>query len=413
MDAHLQYPKFRWPVDLRLERIVDQEVLLLSCPIGVASEPLGLNPALAPILACFDGVLSVSQIVERFSASGVSTKLMEELVSLLDSRLFLVGPTFDDAYRRVRADFQAATVRLPVLAGRGYPSDPNALRDQINSYLKVKDDKHRFTSGRLLGAIIPHIDYNRGGDCYGITYNYLRDVECDLCVLLGTAHQFSHQHFHFTKKDFQSPLGILRCDRELVSLITDRHGQSRSFADEYLHKNEHSLELQLPFLQTINKDPLILPILVGSWADLYSGRKDPFAFEEFASFISIVAEQLLVRINSGQRILFIASVDLAHVGKAFGDQGLLKPDLMEEVQAQDMELIAAIKNFDIDALRQHVIADQDRRRICGFPTIFTLLTLLRRLSVSYAGSVYRYQQAVNYETDCAVSFCGMGLYVEY
>lgn len=412
MESHLQYPKIRWPIDLRLEKLVDQEVLLLNCPLGIASEPLGLNPAVAPILSCFDGESSIEQIVERFSSFGVTAELIEELVSLLDQKLFLAGSSYELARRTALQEFQAATTRPAVLAGRGYSLEASALAAEIDGYLSSRSTVVEPQDRTLLAAIVPHIDYRRGGACYGAAYNYLENVDCDLYVLLGTAHQFSHQHFHFTKKDFECPLGTLKCDGELVSAITQQHGETRSFADEFLHKNEHSLELQLPFLTRLKKNPQILPILIGAWADLYAVGKDPFAFDEFASFITVVAEQISLRMKAGQKICFIASVDLAHLGRAFGDQGSLTSAFLEEVKGRDHELLDAVMRCDPQALRQHVISDQDSRRICGFPTIFTLLSLLKCLNLSSQGRLYQYQQAVNYETDCAVTFYGMGLYGE-
>jgi hypothetical protein len=106
----------------------------------------------------------------------------------------------------------------------------------------------------------------------------------------------------------------------------------------------------------------------------------------------------------------VAGVDMAHVGPHFGDTEALTPGYMQQVEVRDRAYLEAIKSQDKKALWQHIAEDSDARRICGFPTMYTILDLFERLQLQYTATLYDYRQAVDYSTGCAVTFAGMGLY---
>jgi hypothetical protein len=82
---------------------------------------------------------------------------------------------------------------------------------------------------------------------------------------------------------------------------------------------------------------------------------------------------------------------------------------MERIAARDQEYLAAIERGDKRALFDHIASDNDARRICGFPTMYLVLDVLARVGARWSGSLVRYDQAVDYQSDCAVTFAGMAL----
>jgi AmmeMemoRadiSam system protein B len=410
MSDPLLYPKLRWPIDLRIETIGDQEILLVSCPLGISPQPLGLVAAVAPIVAEFEGRLSLEEITTKFSQFGLQQRLIEELVQMLDQGLFLESPRFFEAERRIRGDFAQSPLRPAALAGLSYSNDAQRLTQEIDAWLGHGSTPLAQPSRTMLGLVSPHIDYRRGGICYGKTYAYLRPERHDLYILIGTAHQYSRHLFHLTSKDFASPLGTIPCDHDFVERLAALYGTERSFADEILHRREHSLELQAPFLRRVTTHGHIVPILVGGFHQMVSAQRAPHEFETYESFVGALVECLRERIAQGQRICFLSGVDMAHVGRHFGDSRSLTPALMEDVAERDHQYLECIKNQDRRALFEHIAFDGDARRICGFPTMYTVIDCLDRLGLSYETDLIDYRQAVDYTTDCAVTFAGVGMY---
>lgn len=225
---------------------------------------------------------------------------------------------------------------------------------------------------------------------------------------MGTSHQYSEFLFHLTDKDFATPLGISACNRRFVQRLATAYGELRSYASEYLHKEEHSLELQLPFLQYANPKAQIVPILVGSFHHMVQAERLPEEYPEYDEFVAALCEA--IRAASGTRLCVITGVDMAHVGPSFGDRTPLSPEQMEHVKQRDTEYLRTIEQHDRRAMFAHIAEDQDARRICGFPTMYTVLDLFDRLQLPYQAEIYDYSQAVDYQRGCAVTFAGIGLY---
>jgi len=410
MSNPLEYPKLRWPIDLRIERVEQHEVLLVTCPIGISPQPLGLIAAVAPIVAQFEGKLSIDELTAKFSPYGVQRKLIEDLAGMLDAGLFLESPRFFEAQTRIKHEFETSTVRSPALAGLSYAHDPDVLAQEIDGWLRHGDTPLARLDRTMIGLVSPHIDYRRGGVCYGKTYVHAKSERPDLYLVIGTAHQYSRHLFHLCAKDFASPLGTLRCDNEFIQKLAGLYGRERSFADQFLHRREHSLELQIPFLRRVDDHATIAPILVGGFHPMVAAGRRPNEYEVYESFAGALAECVRERMAAGQRICFLSGVDMAHVGKQFGDAESLTPAFMERIAERDSAYLRCIEQHDTRALFSHVAEDNDARRICGFPTMYTVLDCLERLGVTYTTELFDYRQAVDYTTDCAVTFAGLGMY---
>lgn len=403
------FPKLRWPIEIRKEHWEGESTLIFSCPLGVAPEPLLLKGAVAPIVACFEGALSIEQIAQQFSSYGVTSALVRKVADLLDANLFLATPRYFAAERALRDEFASSDTRRAALAGLGYSRDADRLRAELAEYLAHGTPTDVVRAQSMLGIVAPHIDYRRGKICYGKTFAHFptRPVTC---LLIGTSHQYSPRLFHLTAKDFETPLGTLRCERELVGQIAAAYGLERAFADEFLHRREHSLELQLPFLKLLSPESTIIPVLVGGFHEFVAEQREPTTSEEYLSFIEGLVDAARSTQTSERQLFILAGVDMAHLGRHFGDTESLSPDLLERVRERDKAYLDAICSGSKSALFSHVAEDQDLRRICGFPTMYTVLDLLERLSAKYTSTLFEYRQAVDYASDCAVTFAGMGLY---
>lgn len=404
------FPKLRWPLDVRIEQHQGQRLYVLQCPLGIAIKPLVLHEVAGLILPRFDGTCSIEQIVKQLEPQAVPAKLVHELESLLDTHLFLENAASIEAESRLRQAFRESLQRQPALAGLSYSSDPTKLSADIHSYLAPHSKLPVVAGKKLLSLMAPHIDYHRGHVTYGSAYRHLQGEKPDLIVLLGTSHQYSPHLFHLTNKHFATPLGVVKTAADFVNKLAQQYGPQRAFADEFLHRKEHSLELQLPFIASLIPDVQIVPILVGGFHSYVQKGLRPENFDEYETFVEALVAQIKEVLTTSKKVLILSGVDMAHVGRAFGDSGQLTAERMDEVRDRDKEYLACLAQQDLEKLFAHIASDGDARRICGFPSMYLVLDTMKRLGLAPDAHLFEYRQAVDYERDCAVTFAGLGFY---
>ena len=142
---------------------------------------------------------------------------------------------------------------------------------------------------------------------------------------------------------------------------------------------------------------------------LASGNEPP-AVPEYDQFVAALSETIADTVREGKTVTFIAGVDMAHVGRHFDDSQKLSPEFMQEIRRRDTTYLNAVAARDKSALFTHIAEDSDQRKVCGFPTLYTVLDTTERLGWKLQASLFDYQQAVDYQTDCAVTFAALGLF---
>ena len=234
----------------------------------------------------------------------------------------------------------------------------------------ARQDRH------LNALVAPHIDLRLGGPTYTHAYKALAESQPpDLFVILGTAHMGLPELFSVSSKDFQTPLGTAQLDRDFLGLLREQFS-GPLFDEDLTHRNEHTIEFQIVFLQHLfPQQPIrILPVLCSfSYLELctppYSERSRPL-FSQFIEGLTKTTQR------SGKKVCWIASVDLAHIGPRYGD--VLRPT-KEEIQRtsdKDLEMLDLVAAADPENFFRLVQEEEDRRRICGFSPLYTLLHLI-------------------------------------
>ena len=107
--------------------------------------------------------------------------------------------------------------------------------------------------------------------------------------------------------------------------------------------------------------------------------------------------------QESRQICFVAGVDLAHVGKQFGDLEPITPNFLKWVETEDRLLIEKLAALDAPGFFAEIAKDQDKRRICGFSPLYSLIRLLD----GSRGRTLKYDQAFTPETGSAVTFTSM------
>jgi MEMO1 family protein len=264
--------------------------------------------------------------------------------------------------------------------------------------------------GRIVALASPHIDYQRGWQTYGAVYAALQQTQRPhIIFLFGTAHHGGSSLFQLTNKDFAMPSAVVPVAQDVVGQLAKVYGENRCFADELLHRGEHSLELQLPFIIHRFKEeglPLVVPILVGSFHNFVLTGKMPMDSPDVLEFVQAVAESVKKLIGEGLGVLLYAGIDLAHVGLHFGDTERVSDKGLEALRDWDMGLLECVDSADAQALFAYVAKDQDKRRVCGYPALYTMFSVMQDVGWCVRGKCLDYRQAVEKESDCVVSFTG-------
>jgi AmmeMemoRadiSam system protein B len=244
-------------------------------------------------------------------------------------------------------------MRDPVVAGRFYEGREKALRRQIEDCYRHSlgpgslPEVNREPPETLAGWVVPHAGYLYSGPVAAFAFRDMasRGVP-DTVVVYGTQH-YSTSSVAISYEDHLTPLGPCRVDRELAERATrgpiERH--------EYVHDREHSLEVQLPFLQHLSPDTRILPIAVG--------RIGP----ETATEVGAVVREAL-----GDRpYAVLASTDFTH--NDFSHTATRED--REWLRGRDQMAIDRILERDVRGL--HDVVRDNNITMCGMPPVMAML----------------------------------------
>jgi len=343
-----------------------ERYLALRDPAGYTSSVVMLPVGLLDIVALFDGEHAITDIqaeIMRGHGELVTREHIEKLMTALDEQGFLDNPAF--AARREATDrvFLAAARRPAQHAGGSYASDPERLREEMDAF---------FAPPVGPGPV----ERYRGGPAYAWAYRELAERgEADLFVIFGTCHAGMAHPFALTRKDFDTPLGPARTERDFVEALARRAGQD-CFGSELAHRNEHSIEFQAVFLQYLyagRREISIVPVLTSFVHEALARGQRPQDDPRVPRFLEALGETITA---SGRRVAFIAGADLAHMGPRFGDPAPITPAELAVIDREDREMLAAVAAGDAEAFFESARRDDDRRRVCGLSPIYTLLRAL-------------------------------------
>lgn len=392
-------------------------LVYLKDPLNFAT-PLGISPAGYFVLAHFDGQHSFTDVQEAYCKQFGSLLMSDDLksfVDMLDQHYYLDSERFRDYKNAVVLEFRNQTTRVPAHVGGVYKADPEELKTQLEGFFSAPNGPG-LPNSQLAGStpraiVAPHIDFHRGGPAYAWAYKPLAESDgADLYILLGTSHYSGQTPYILTLKNFATPLGLVETDRDFVQRLQAKCAED-CFTDEYLHRGEHSLEFQVVFLKYIaqqraaltgrpEKPFKIVPILVSSFHSAVVNQTLPEKDSAVGTFLRTLRD--LAALES-RRVCFVAGVDLAHVGRQFGDREPITDDFLKWVESEDQELVNRLVALDAPGFFNAVAKDQDKRRICGFSPLYSLIHLLD----GARGNHLKYSQAFTPETGSAVTFSSL------
>ena len=379
-----------------------QRLVILRDTEGISQEALAVSGQVAFMVSLMDGTNTLRDIQAacmRVSGEMVFMEQIEELVKVLDRNLFLYNDRYVAHVKALHDDYDRLAVRPSCCAGRSYSANRMDLLSFLDGMFDGNAGEQLPAPGDISGILAPHIDYPRGASVYRSIYPYFKGAPKPLLVIFGTCHHPTQRLWSISLKDFETPLERAPVDPELKELIRGNDVLKR-YVDEWPHRNEHSIELQLPLIQFMVQDDFaILPVLTGSMHEYIDGGKEIDNDE----IVQLTEGLRSVLRACGKPYCIIAGADLAHIGAQFGDRYSLDAVTMGRSRTKDEMLLGHIRNVDARGFFEEVKQEGDRRRICGLTPIFFQLKLLEgsraeivgydqwtdgRSSVSFAGGFF-------------------------
>lgn len=247
-------------------------------------------------------------------------------------------------------------VRRAVFAGPWYPADPDELRDMVEQFLNhAKKDP---AGGKVTGLIAPHAGYEYSGQVAGYAYKQVKGGDYRAVIVIAPSHRHAFSGVSvYDLGGYETPLGTIPLDMDLVRDLKAADPDIRYVPEA--HAQEHSLEIQLPFIQATLPKAGLVPLVMGS-QDMDTCRR---------------LADALARVVGDEPVLLVASTDLSHFFPA------------DRAMDMDRLVLDHVEAFDAEGLARDL--SQGRCRACGAGPVITVMLAARQLGADKA-RVLRY-----------------------
>ncbi len=276
-------------------------------------------------------------------------------------------------------------MRKPIVTGQFYSADKTELDEEIKKsfkhYLGPGMPRIPLKEKKIYGLIVPHAGYIYSGQCAAWAYKELAELNKksfpDTFILLGPNHTGQGKaNFSLTFEDFSSPLGIVKNDTELGAKIMEQTSHLGLQEDELAHQYEHSLEVQLPFLQFVSKivkkEFKIVPIIIST-----------LEYDKLLALGRKIAETVK---EMNRNVCVIASSDFTHYGQSYG----FIPFPASEAKTRLKELDRKAINHIIKLDSQGFYNEATKTTICGSAVIVTAIEFCKKIGAKKASLLKYY-----------------------
>jgi AmmeMemoRadiSam system protein B len=256
--------------------------------------------------------------------------------------------------------------RKAMFAGQFYEHNEQVLEKQIIGCFEGKNGPGATPlikrSGTIKAIIAPHAGYIYSGPCAAWAYKELAEAEfADLYIIIGPNHSGSGNAV--SMQGYETPFGLARVDQEFAKNLLEKNDELK--LDEEAHAEEHSIEVQLPFLQFATKDQThalkILPIIISEI--------------DYTKLGLDLKETIL---ESGKKVVIIVSSDFTHYGHNY-HYIPFSTDIKKNIYGRDRKAIDFIEKLDANGFIGYI--DETMGTVCGAFPIAVLLKSLKHAKV--------------------------------
>ncbi len=263
--------------------------------------------------------------------------------------------------------------RLPSVAGQFYPETGPALKSEVAGLLLTKDKLKE----KAIGVLVPHAGYMYSGHVAASVYSCIEIP--DTVIILGPNHTGTGETFSLFKEgSWHTPLGDVDVDENIAGAILAKCKYVKE--DTKAHLFEHSLEVQLPFLQYLKKDVMIVPIVLSAY--------NMAAYQDLAAAIVSAIKQ------THKSALIVASSDMTHY------------EIREVAEKKDKVAIEAILKLSETQLMSSI--EQLSISMCGYIPAVVMLIAAKALGAKNARLVkYQTSGDATGDYDAVVGYAGI------
>ncbi len=271
-------------------------------------------------------------------------------------------------------------MREPAVSGTFYPSDKNELADFIDNAIKEARLKHDVENA--VSYVAPHAGYIYSGRTAAYTFSAImgkKDIESiETFVIIGPNHTGNGKPIATSMQDWNTPLGIMQNDKELSNLIAKAKGTDK---DEMAHRDEHSVEVELPFVKQLFPDTKACFICMGDQS-----------IEAAQLLSNAIADAVKA---TGRKIILLASSDFNHY------------ESRDIAQRKDLPLFERLEKMDLEGFYR--IKDEQNESACGYGPIAVSLLYAKKMYNASKGFLLHNSDSGNEtgDTESVVDYASM------
>ena len=237
--------------------------------------------------------------------------------------------------------------REPAVAGQWYPSDEKELTQMLDGFFQNVKLDEKAKKVEPFGIVSPHAGFVYSGQVAAYGYSLIKDKKYDTIILLGPSHHFLDNVISIYDGDFyKTPMGKVPIDKKIVSEILKENDDFVFY--EYIHRPEHSLESQIPFLQYQLQNFKIVPIITST--------RNFDLLDELSNTLCNIVEK------NNKKILFVISTDMSHFHDYFS------------AKLMDNQTLNLIQEKKWDILKKNVLSGKSE--LCGYYAFYTFTKIM-------------------------------------
>jgi len=373
----------------------DEQVIVgLRDPFQLSKESVAIPANIFAIVQKMNGETTAEEIA---SASKAPPEQFIELLNKLDEVGLLWGPTMskleDEKLAQLKKDNTFA-IRTSAALGKS----PEECREQLKSWFNETEDPEFEES--IVGIVAPHLDYQRGWPNYASAYYSWQNADNpDRVVVLGTNHFGNGDGVVLSTIGFTTPIGTCPIDQQVVEKLTKKLGDGLT-ADMLDHTAEHSIELQVPWIQQcFGNVPIVAALIPSPLVPMIEEDNKRTTTDGFVTALREILDEV------EGTTYFVASADLSHVGQQFGEPRAVDDQRKFDVEKHDREMMTKFIQGDatefVDAMKWNNNATQ----WCSIGNMSAVMRLAKANTIE----LIDYRQWCDEKGAALVSSCSIAL----
>lgn len=393
LPEHLFMPAVRQiqPIPMKKD---GQMIVGLRDPYQLSKHTIALPMNVFAVVQQIDGKHTAEEISMKTKAP---PDQLVELLKKLDEVGLLWGPTAalleEEALSKLKDDGA-----FGVRSSGGLGGSPEECTKQLDTWFQETEDPE--FDKQICAIVAPHLDYDRGWPNYASAYFAWQHAKTpDRVVILGTNHFGNGDGVVLSTIGFTTPFGTCPVDGSVIDELSEQLGKGVT-TDMLDHLAEHSIELQIPWIQhCFGNVPIVAALVPSPLIPMIEDDGERTTTEEFVEAMRTVLD------SEGGTTYFVASADLSHVGQQFGEPRPVDEQRKYDVERHDREMISKYLQGDAEEFVAAMKWNNNPTQWCSIGNMSATMQLANPKSIE----LIDYRQWCDDKGVALVSSCAMAI----